>query len=380
VTVSGHTLSGTGADNYNLLQQAGLSADISKADLFVTGLSAGDKTYDANATAILSGTASISALGDDDVSVVGTAAGLFADKNVGTGKAVTVSGHTLSGGDAGNYNLLQQIGLTANIGKADLVVSGITADSKVYDGNRGVSLNTAAASLSGLLAGDEVSVSAAGEFDSKNVGAGKTVALVSRYAGADLGNYRIRDQGSIAADIIRATLTYVATPASFFSGQTPGALFGGVSGFVSGETLAGSTRGAPIWTTAVGVNSQPGVYAINGGGLTASNYLFAQAAGNASALMLTPGTATSPVVNVTTQLAATVFSPQSSRPEALSLSPSISVSRSANADSGAADDSSAADANNGAALNTQMTISSTGPSLQIINGGVRLPDNTVAEK
>ncbi|WP_079204595.1 YDG domain-containing protein [Pseudomonas sp. CC6-YY-74] len=380
VTVSGNSLSGSDAGNYNLLQQTGLTAAIGKADVSVTGLTASGKVYDANTAAALGGTASIAKLGSDDVAVIGSVSGTFASKNAGT-QSVTVSGNSLSGSDAGNYNLLQQTGLTAAIGKADLSVTGITADSKVYDGNTGVSLNTATASLNGLLAGDKVTVGAAGAFDSKNVGAGKTVALVSHYAGADLGNYRISDQGSTAADITRATLTYAATPASFFSGRAPGALSGGVSGFVSGETLAGSTRGAPIWTTAAGINSQPGVYAINGGGLTASNYLFAQAAGNARALTLTPGVATNPVVNVTTQLASSVLSPQaSSQPQALNLSSSIRVSQSANADSGAAGVSSAADANNSAVLNTQMTIGSAGPSLQIVNGGVKLPDNMVAEK
>jgi hypothetical protein len=54
------------------------------------------------------------------VNVTGTGSGAFADKNVGTGKAVTVTGFTLTGTDAGNYSVLQPTGLTANITKADL--------------------------------------------------------------------------------------------------------------------------------------------------------------------------------------------------------------------------------------------------------------------
>jgi len=48
----------------------------------------------------------------------------FANKNVGNGKAVTVSGVTLSGGDAGNYSVSQPSGLMADIeGAATFVVA-----------------------------------------------------------------------------------------------------------------------------------------------------------------------------------------------------------------------------------------------------------------
>ena len=94
----------------------------------------------------------------------GTAAGAFANKNVGTGKAVTVTGTTLSGNDAGNYNLVQPTGLSADISKADLAVTGLTAANKTYD-------TTTIATLGGTasvtaLAGDTVTVggTASGSF------------------------------------------------------------------------------------------------------------------------------------------------------------------------------------------------------------------------
>ncbi|MGZ3159141.1 MAG: YDG domain-containing protein, partial [Burkholderiaceae bacterium] len=40
---------------------------------------------------------------------------LFADAAVGNGKAVTVTGFTLSGTDSGNYTIMQPIGVTADI-------------------------------------------------------------------------------------------------------------------------------------------------------------------------------------------------------------------------------------------------------------------------
>jgi hypothetical protein len=118
VTVTGVTLaaSAEGNDNanYNLVQQTGLSATITKADLSVTGLSASSKVYNGLTAATLTGTARVTALGSDKVTLGGTAVGKFASKDVGL-RAVTVTGNTLSGADAGNYNLVQPTGLSANI-------------------------------------------------------------------------------------------------------------------------------------------------------------------------------------------------------------------------------------------------------------------------
>ena len=69
-------------------------------------------------------------------SVSGSGRGVFSAKNVGTDKAVTVRGYTLSGADAGNYTLVEPTGLTANITPANLLISGLTANNKVYDTTR----------------------------------------------------------------------------------------------------------------------------------------------------------------------------------------------------------------------------------------------------
>jgi hypothetical protein len=65
-------LTGTDANNYNLIDPTGLTATINKANLTVGGISASDKTYDTTTSATLSGTASVTALGSDVVSVTGT--------------------------------------------------------------------------------------------------------------------------------------------------------------------------------------------------------------------------------------------------------------------------------------------------------------------
>ncbi|WP_256380777.1 YDG domain-containing protein, partial [Herbaspirillum sp. B65] len=190
VTVSGYTLTGADAGNYNLVAPTGLVATISKANLNLSGVTANNKTYDGTTAATLSGTASVTALGSDTVSVAGTGTGSFADKNVGTGKGVTVGGYTLTGTDAGNYNLILPSGLSANISKANLTVGGVSAQSRTYDGSTAATLaGTATVSAFGS---DVVSVAGtvSASFADKNVGVNKAV-LVSGYTltGTDAGNY-----------------------------------------------------------------------------------------------------------------------------------------------------------------------------------------------
>jgi len=102
--------------------------------------------------------------------------------------------------------------------------------------------------------------------------------------------------------ITPATLTYVANPASSTFGAPIPALTGTVTGFVNNDTLASATTGALGFSTTATSIANSGSYAITGGGLTANNgnYVFIQAAGNTSALTITPANN-----NVTTPPAAT---------------------------------------------------------------------------
>jgi hypothetical protein len=113
--VTGNTISGTDAANYALSQQTGLSANVTQARLIVSGLTVANKMFDSSTAATLGGKARTSPLAGDTVAVGGTAVGNFADKNVGTAIAVTVTGVTISGADAANYALVQQTGLSADI-------------------------------------------------------------------------------------------------------------------------------------------------------------------------------------------------------------------------------------------------------------------------
>uniref|UniRef100_UPI0009768B5D beta strand repeat-containing protein n=2 Tax=Chlorobium sp. KB01 TaxID=1917528 RepID=UPI0009768B5D len=181
---------------------------ISRANLTVSGLSASNKVYDATTTATLTGTARVTPLGSDVVTVGGTPAGTFADKNVGAGKVVTVTGSTISGTDAANYTLLQQSALSAEISRANLTVSGLSASNKVYDA-------TTTATLTGTakvtpLGSDVVTLGGtpAGTFADRNVGTGKSVTVTgSTISGADAANYNLQQQSGLTADISEAPVT-----------------------------------------------------------------------------------------------------------------------------------------------------------------------------
>ncbi|MGB4558828.1 MAG: YDG domain-containing protein, partial [Burkholderiaceae bacterium] len=119
------------ASNYVLSSTtASTTADIAAKTLSVSGLSASNKVYDANTTATLGGSAAVTALAGDVVTLGGSASGAFASKNVGT-QAITVSGNTISGADAANYTLVQQAGLSAEIHAKPVMLAAV----KTYDGS-----------------------------------------------------------------------------------------------------------------------------------------------------------------------------------------------------------------------------------------------------
>jgi hypothetical protein len=284
VTVSGYTLGGADAGNYNLVQPTGLSATIGKANLAIGGIGAADKIYDGTSTATLVGSAAVFAIGGDEVAVGGSGSATFADKNAGTNKAVTVSGYTLTGADAGNYSAVQPSGVTASIGKADLAISGVTANNKTYDG-------TTAATLSGFasvtaIGGDVVSVngSASGTFADKNAGMGKQVTVGGfTLSGADAGNYNAVQPTGLSADIGKATLAVSGVIANnkIYDGGTAATLGGNATVAAFGSdvvSVAGSGRAA-FADKNVGTGKAVTVSGYTLAGTDAGNYDLVQPAG-----------------------------------------------------------------------------------------------------
>jgi trimeric autotransporter adhesin len=284
VTVSGVTLAGTDAGNYTLVQPAGLSADITRANLAITGLSANDRVYDATTIATLAGSATVNAMATDQVSVAGSAAAAFADKNVGDNVAVTVFGLTLSGVDAGNYTLTQPAGLNADITRASLTVTGLSANDRAYDA-------TTIATLAGTasvaaLAADQISLAGSGSaaFANKNVGSNIAVT-VSGYSlsGTDAANYTLVQPASLSADITRANLAITGLSANdrVYDATTIATLTGAatVAALATDQVSIAGSASAAFAAKNAGDNIAVTVSGLTLSGVDAGNYALTQPAG-----------------------------------------------------------------------------------------------------
>ena len=211
VTFSDFSLTGTAADNYTLSQPANVTANITAKAVTVSGITAGNKTYDGNTSATLTTTAAAfdGKVDGDELTVTGT--GAFDNKNVGKVKTVTISGLTLGGAAAGNYKLAEtgnQTSTTADITAKSVTVSGITAQNKPYDGNTSATLITAAATFVGKVVTDELTVSGTGTFADADVADNKTVTISGlTLDGTDAGNYQVdavNSQKNTTANIFKA--------------------------------------------------------------------------------------------------------------------------------------------------------------------------------
>ncbi|MGN6799381.1 MAG: beta strand repeat-containing protein, partial [Gaiellaceae bacterium] len=260
LVISGFALTGASAANY-VLTQPSLTADITAKPLTLTGVSAVDRAYDATATATLAGTAALQSsesagfgaaadgkpYAGDDVTLGGTASAVFADKNVGNAKPITVSGYTLGGLQAANYTLTQPTGLTAAITTKSLTVSGVTATDKVYDATTTANLSGSGALQAAETAGsgtgadgkpytgDVVTLGGtmSGAFANANAGTTKTVTVSGlTLSGADAANYVV--------SALTATASITAKPLTI-SGIT-------ASGRVYDGTLVALLSGTPVLT------------------------------------------------------------------------------------------------------------------------------------
>lgn len=222
---------GAGVDlnNYILPTTASGGGTINPAQLLLSGIVANSKVYDSTTVATLN-TSNVSvfgALAGDDVTLDPSAAtGVFATKNVGSNIAVAAGGFTLTGASAANYVVAQPSGLAADIAKANVVISGITADNKVYDGTRNATLNLSNITAAGLFPGDSITPVASPNgsilFATKDVGTGIPVTISGiTLSGPDAGNYNLLlSAGPLSADITPRPLSLDLTgyPTKIYDG------------------------------------------------------------------------------------------------------------------------------------------------------------------
>ena len=162
-----------GGDDKNVTTAASGNS-VGQASLTITGISITAKVYDGDTTASITGTPAYSGLQNgESFSVSGTATATFTDKNVGTSKAVTVSGYTAP---SANYTVTQPTP-TGNITAKVLSVTAPSIASKTYDGTATAGAVTVG-TLSGFVGTETVTATgAAAAYSSANAGTYSNVTV-----------------------------------------------------------------------------------------------------------------------------------------------------------------------------------------------------------
>jgi hypothetical protein len=219
ITVSGLTLKGDGATNYELNPIVG-KTNITPKPLTITPTpTAADKIYDGTTTVSVSvadepnPTYSLVGVLDADgskVTLVPATAFAFAAAKPANDVKVNVTGWTLAGtaDDTKNYKLTPP-DLKANITPAVLTVTGLTADDKEYDGLRTATISAAAtATLTGKIGTETVTFGGTpqGLFITERLGTHAVLVHGYTLTGANAGNY-IVDPPVLTATITPRTLT-----------------------------------------------------------------------------------------------------------------------------------------------------------------------------
>ena len=265
VTISGLSLSGAAAGNYKLAatgQQTECTAAINKRRVVVSGIAAYDKAFDDTAEATLD-FSNVTLMDADTGQKINaahdelfiTAAGAFADGNIGSNKTVSITGLALTGSDKENYELAatnQQTSCTANIGNTAITVSGITAEDKVYDGNNHAVLKYDHVTLTGVLEGEEVSVTATGRFVDGKAGKDKSVAITGlTLTGRDAEKYYLSRNQQVAASASitrkKVTLSGITVADKVYDGKTAAELEQDglvITGMVEGDDLSVTAQAA----------------------------------------------------------------------------------------------------------------------------------------
>ncbi|MBO9522659.1 MAG: PxKF domain-containing protein [Nocardioidaceae bacterium] len=199
-----------------------------------------DKTYDGNANATIA-TCEVAGIEDGDDVTLDCSGATFDGANAGAHTA-TLSSASLTGPDAANY-VLDGVGTASGTINAKTVTATLQAGDKVYDGN---DIASATATLSGVVAGDELLVSAvvdAAHFSDENADTGKTVTATVHLEGTAAGNYTlasttVTDTANINPLHITGTFTAQSKVYDGFASAT-----------VTGRDLVGAIAGDDVYLT-----------------------------------------------------------------------------------------------------------------------------------
>ncbi len=284
VTINTITLSGSDAANYTLTQPTGITVDISKATISISGVAATNRAYNGTTTVAITGGTLNGVFGDDDVSPVVPATGSIASATVGDQKSVTLATITLTGDDAANYSLAQPLGLKVDIDPATLTISGVVATDRDYNGNTVVAIT--GGTLNGIFGDDEVSpeVPATATVASATAAKDKAVTLSTiTLTGADAANYTLTQPTGLTVNIDPAPLTISGVVAGnrAYNATTTVTISNGTLNGVVGEdeVIPVVPVSGTIASAAAGDDKPVTIAAITLTGDDATNYMLTQPTG-----------------------------------------------------------------------------------------------------
>jgi hypothetical protein len=249
VTLSGFGLTGRDAQYYSLsAQPAKTSANITKKEVTIEGVTASNKIYDDTKTAtITTGNLVGVVTTPADVVTIKKGTGLFASKNIGVGIGVTATGFDIEGADVANYQLKEQPAVTsADITKATVTINNVTASDKVYDRFKTASLSLG--TLDGIKTGDDgidvvTIVKGTGEFNVFTAGTSIPIVNVTGYdiTGADAGNYQLSGQPVVPNAAITkkpVTIDGLLVTTKYYDGLNAATITGGtVTGVIAPDVV-----------------------------------------------------------------------------------------------------------------------------------------------
>lgn len=244
------------------------SLTVTSRDLTVAAIGV-NKEYDSLTTATV--TLSDNKLAGDDLTSSYTSAA-FANKNVGIGKTVSVSGINLSGTDAVNYNLLNLTASTTADITARHITGSFTADNKIYDRTTNATVLTR--TPNNIIVGDTVTlIGGTAAFADKNVGNGKVVTLIGAIlSGTDQNNYALDSVATAAANITKRDLTVGATGVNKAYDGTTIATVNLTDDRIAGDVLTTSYASASFDNKNAGIGKPVGVTGISISSTDAGNY------------------------------------------------------------------------------------------------------------
>ena len=258
VTVTGLILTGADAGNYYLVDPT-TTADISVADLTITAQT-NTKTYDGDTTAAAVPTVSGLMPGD---TVTGLTE-MYDNRNVGTGKTLSVDTYTVNDGNGGNnYAVTLVTNTTGVINQAPLTITAVT-NTKIYDGN------TAAAGIPTVagLQGSDTVTGRTETYDNRNVGTGKTLSVATYTVNDGNGglNYTVTLVTNTTGVITQRALTITAvTNTKTYDGNTTAAGIPTVTGLQGSDTVTGRTETYNNRNVGTGKTLSVATYTVNDG-------------------------------------------------------------------------------------------------------------------